>query len=113
MVKDYGDDPRVLLCDYARPHYPPRIPHLRAHANRLGLRVRACRYDRTRKGWHLVIWTDDPLSKMERIALQAIFGSDRQREGLNFLRARSLNAFPSAFWERRWNLLFSRKLTAA
>lgn len=85
---------------------------MRAICNRLGLRLSWFRQDRTRRGFHLVARFVERFSMIERVALQMLFGSDLNREGLNFMRARSLAAFPSRFWNKRANLLFERKLAA-
>lgn len=110
VVKEWADDPRVLLCDYDRPGDCPRVPQLRAVCNRVRIHALWFRQDRTRHGWHLVVRCRERFTDMERVNLQLLLGSDPNREGLNFFRARSLAAFPSAFWSRRWNLLFERKI---
>lgn len=110
MVKTFSDDDRVIMCDYDRPEDFPPVPVMRAIVNRQGYTVRWFRQDRTRRGFHLLVGFRETLTKYERIILQLLFGSDMNREGLNFKRARSLNRFPSSEWELRWNLLFERKL---
>jgi hypothetical protein len=42
--------------------------------------------DRTRRGWHIIIGTKHDLKPLEKIALQAILGSDQRREALNYFR---------------------------
>lgn len=110
VVKQLATDDQVIMCDYDRRRDFPRVPVMRAIVNRLGLRLLWFRQDRTRRGYHLVARFADRFSKMERVALQLLFGSDINREGLNFMRARSLRSYPSRFWEHRWNLLFERKI---
>lgn len=109
-MKEFADDARVIMCDYDRPKDFPPVPVMRAIVNRQGLTLLGFRQDRTRRGFHLVAWFRESFTKMERVCLQLLFGSDPNREGLNFKRARSLNRYPSRAWERRWNLLFERKL---
>lgn len=110
VVKQLATDDRLIMCDYDRRRDFPRVQVMRALCNRLGLRMLWFRQDRTRRGFHLLARFADALSPMEAIAIQLLFGSDPNREGLNFMRARSLAVFPSSFWQSRWNLLFERKI---
>lgn len=71
---------------------------------RLG-RVKWTRYDRTRRGWHVIIALAARLTPAETIAIQAIIGSDTWREAMNLARIRTRRRSVS------WNLLFERKLT--
>jgi hypothetical protein len=78
-----------------------------------GLGVRWIRYDRTRKGWHIVYRLRGvSLERPETIALQLLLGSDRRREGLNLMRHFGLKnrGYTSQFWKARWNILYSEKL---
>ena len=66
---------------------------------------------RTRKGWHRVVHLDCRLKPAEIVAAQALLGSDRRRESLNFMRILSLRRFGATNFARsRWNLMFTRKL---
>jgi hypothetical protein len=77
----------------------------------IGLRVNFIRYDRTRRGWHIVIRLERRKRKnggftpLEKVALQAVFGSDARREALNLMRVINGNGK-----DKRWNILYSRKL---
>ena len=72
-------------------------------------RVHWIRYDRTKRGWHVVICLAGKLSPVEVVALQAVMGSDRNREAFNLARARLIEsgAAPRSW---RYNVLFERKL---
>jgi hypothetical protein len=106
-----ANDPRALLCDFdfARgPSLRPMWVTLRTCA----LRPRFIEYARTRRGWHVVIGLREPLQPAEQVALQAVLGSDRRREGLNIFRVLSMRRKgASDFWQARWNLLFKGKLS--
>jgi len=88
----------------------PPSPPLQSLAHTLGVKVLWQRWDRTRRGWHLIIKIAQRLTIAEIIAAQAILGSDRDRERLNLARAISVRLRPSRFWKARANLLYRRKL---
>lgn len=102
---------RPLPLAVARGLCPIRV--IRAVCSRIGLHPVSVRYDRTARGFHVVIqlpWRER-LQRAETCALQACLGSDDRREALNLARARSIRQFgapPHAL--DRWNLLFERKL---
>jgi hypothetical protein len=51
--------------------------------------------------WHVVVWLNrDVESTFERIALQALLGSDRVREVLSWQRATRGDPVPTLFFER-------------
>lgn len=102
---------RRLPVNVARGIAP--IPVIRAVCSIIGLDPQWVRYDRTAKGFHVVIalpWRQR-LQRAECVALQACLGSDSRRELLNLMRARSIrmHGAPPHF-RNRWNLLFERKL---
>lgn len=70
-------------------------------------------YAKTKRGWHIHIETRERLNPPEIIAIQAILGSDRNRECLNMYRWLCMrdryNGLPR-YWKKRWNLSFERKL---
>lgn len=101
-------EPDKIMCDFDS-KVPP-TPPLHSLAHTLGLCVLWHRWDRTRRGWHLVIKIMQKLTPAETIACQAILGSDRARERLNLARAISIRLHPSKFWEKRINILYSRKI---
>jgi|SRR4030042_90152 len=66
------------------------------------------RYDRTRHGWHVVIYWRNPMSPWMILALQAILGSDWRRESMNFARLSSNRK--DRFSMKRWNILYAEKI---
>lgn len=73
----------------------------------LRLTLVAVRYDRTRRGWHVVIGVVEYIDPTVTVAIQAILGSDPHRETYNLVRAQLVPNLP-AFWRARWNVLYSR-----
>lgn len=49
----------------------------------------AVRFDRTRRGWHVVVGVRARVELAQGIAAQAIWGSDTKREMLNLMRVNS------------------------
>ncbi len=70
-----------------------------------GLKAKWTRYDRTKRGWHVLIRINRWLEPKETVALQAILGSDPAREVYNLIRAMT-----GKMEGGRWNFLFERKL---
>lgn len=110
VVKETAD-PRKILLDLDG----NRAPNLRpvwAVCRLIGLRPLGYRLDRTRKGWHLVIWLSFALTPAETVAVQACMGSDPRREALNAMRVIAIrrNKIRNRFWLNRWNLLYAEKL---
>ena len=110
-------DPRELLCDFDFPHdryrqrRGPRLGPLWVTLRTCQLRPQHVEYRRTRKGWHVVIRVRHALEPAEQVAVQAVLGSDRRREGLNLMRVLCMRRMGAdRFWRIRWNLLFARKL---
>lgn len=104
IVKRYAD-PAITMCDYDHGR-PPTMPDIWRVAARLDIKPVWVEYDRTRRGWHLTIKWNRKFKPAETIALQSILGSDPGRETFNLLRVLSGKAERN----RRWNLLFERKL---
>jgi hypothetical protein len=98
--------PGLVLCDFDGPAVP--VYRVAALARLLALRVEWARYDRTARGWHVVIKVRQRLTLIETVAVQAILGSDPYREAFNFARARTR---PAPYWAARANLLFERKVS--
>lgn len=71
------------------------------------LRVEHVRYDRTRRGWHVIVRLRETLDPVAIVAAQAILGSDPKREIFNLLRVDRLGR-TATFWRTRWNTLYSR-----
>lgn len=102
--------PNKLMLDFDR-RRTPKMGGLFVLLRMCGLRVKHICDTRSRRGWHRVITLTETLGKFEIIAIQALAGSDRRREGLNLMRAlRSRECGMSRFQESRWNILYSRKL---
>lgn len=80
-----------------------------ATLRRLGLHVRGMRWDRTRRGWHVLVWVRERLDLAAVVAVQVLGGSDREREIFNLYRAVRIHRAP-ALWRRRANVLYERKL---
>lgn len=103
VVSDYAD-PYTTLCDYDSPE-PVGYDRICWLAARLGLVVEWARWDRTERGWHLIIRWRNRMSNWQIVAMQCLLGSDLGREVFNAGRlVRGVGA------SRRWNLLFERKL---
>lgn len=102
LVKVRGDR-KTILCDYDSER-PPQLARIWRVLIRVGLPPAFVRYDRTRRGWHVVIRVRRALTSGELVALQFACGSDPKRERYNLYRIIA-GARP-----RDWNLLFSEKL---
>lgn len=103
VVKQYAD-PRVTMCDFDT-RKAPDLKRFWRVAHTINARPELIRYDRTRRGWHVLIRWDRKFSPAEIVALQAMFGSDPAREMFNLARVLSGGARSN-----RWNLLFEEKL---
>lgn len=104
-VVRYYARPELVLMDFDNQE-PVTIPEIREVMVRLGLKILAIEYQKTRRGWHVVLLLEQKLKPAETVALQAILGSDRQREAFNLARVLGGKADESF----RWNLLFDYKL---
>ncbi len=78
------------------------LPWLSCIAHEHGFPIRELHYrqSRTAGHWHVTIRFSKALPLMERIALQAICGSDRARELCNWERVKCKSAHPILFIER-------------
>lgn len=72
-----------------------------------GWPLEAVRYDRTARGWHVVVGINRRLTPAVIVAAQAILGSDLKREAFNLMRVQQLRHMP-AFWRSRFNVLYAR-----
>lgn len=107
-------DSRKAYIDFDRPN----LRRLKTQiyftiARAIGIRLRAIEYRRRRggRGWHVVLHLAEPMEPAELIALQAICGSDTRREYLNLHRVLAIRKHGApAFWQKRWNILFSGKV---
>ncbi len=72
---------------------------------RWGWPLRAIRFDRTRRGWHVIVAVHKTVPPPLIVAAQAIWGSDPRREMFNVMRVQNLRAVPK-FWQDRFNVLY-------
>jgi len=87
------------------------IPAINSIARIIGLSIETTCYVKTRRGWHLIIVCAEKFSELERISLQSILGDDEMRGALNFMRYwHSKGQKVPAFWKKRSNILYRRKL---
>ena len=98
---------RLILCDYDGP-LPSKLVSWITQCCRLWQwPLRGIRYDRTRRGWHVLVKVGvrPPLAHV--IAAQAIFGSDVKREMLGLMREEAMRRgdVPRSM-ERFANVLF-------
>lgn len=104
VVKMYADR-RFLYLDVDRPS-PVTIRSVFRVLRSVGLRASYCRYDRTERGWHVIVRLNKPIEPLATVAIQVIMGSDPKRERFNLVRAMSGKANRN----RRWNMLFEYKI---
>lgn len=104
IVKRYAR-PDQTLCDIDEKQ-PPAINWIMRIARMLKIRPRFIEYDRTKHGWHVIIEWSRRFKPIEICALQCVLGSDLDRETYNLARI-----FSGKARNRRWNLLFERKLS--
>ena len=111
LVKQTGSDSLVLL-DYDS-RAVPRLQRIWAVSRIVGVRPLRIRSDRTRRGWHVLVWLDKRLTSGELACFQALCQSDWKREALNLMRIIAIRRarIRDGFWAARWNILFSEKLT--
>lgn len=71
--------------------------------------VDGMRFDRTRRGWHVVVRVRKRLDFTAVVGAQAIMGSDARREMHNLMRAEAIRRGEvSAWWAKRANVLYQR-----
>lgn len=77
----------------------------------LGYRFSMKRH-RTRRGWHVEIFSTLSLDPSQMVALQAILNSDYRREAFNLFRVYQMPLAPQ-FWHQlpNWNVLHTEKIT--
>lgn len=98
------------MCIDVDSHAVPRLRKVWTVLRMCDLRPRSIECHRTRRGWHLLIVLTRTLLPSERVALQAVLGSDPWREALNLMRVLSIRkAGAPDFWINRWNLLYRSK----
>ena len=93
---------------------PLPVPELLRRAIRANVTIEnVCQWrSPSGRGWHLLIdVTPAPVTAMETVALQLLFGSDVYREAYNVNRARVVDSGEAPpFWcvGNRWNVLYGR-----
>lgn len=61
---------------------------------------------------HIEIMLDRRVAPIEALALQVVLGSDIRRESFNLQRVeRIIFGKIPAYWRKRWNVLYQRKLS--
>ena len=96
------------LCDYDGAMPRNIAQRVFALAGMIGAKPLWIRQDRTRRGWHLIVKWDQEFTPAELTAIQAILGSDPNREALNLSRVRA--GIETAGQQRCWNILYRRKV---
>jgi hypothetical protein len=104
LVKAYAR-PDTTYCDYDTGK-APALSVVFNLAQWLGLRPLFIRDDKTARGWHRIVRWNRKFPPGVIVALQMAMGSDSKRELFNLLRVIS----GEADHNKRWNLLFERKL---
>jgi hypothetical protein len=99
---------KLTLLDFDFPR-APRVRPFFAVAHILSEHIEWIRYDRTRRGWHVIIKWKRKFEPLATVALQAVLGSDGRREALNLKRVLSVPEGPGNA-KKKWNLLYDYKL---
>lgn len=95
----------LLYCDYDGKIPANLLPWITQCCKLWRWPIEAIRYDRTRRGWHIVVGVKRKVPLPLVVAAQAIFGSDPRREMFNVMRAQEVKAMPK-FWRERANVLY-------
>ena len=109
-------DPKKLLIDVDRVRRGggSKLGPIFSAFHICGLRAKWIRFDRTKKGWHIVVFLDMALTPAETIALEVVCGSDRRRANLDLMRVLAMRKHgASKFWQARSHILYSGKLETA
>ncbi len=100
----------TICCDYDCPTAPAQLIDRIMQCCRLwGWDVWMVRYDRTRHGWHVLVFLTHDVPPPLVVAAQAIWGSDWRREMFNLRRVQHLRRVP-AYWRCRWNVLYEEHI---
>lgn len=95
-----------FLCDFDSDVPREFATRLGVVARIVGLTVEWVRYDRTRRGWHVIVNVREQMRNPVMVVLvQALLGSDWKREAFNARRVRHGKRVP-AFWRDRLNVLY-------
>ena len=96
----------LLYLDIDRPRLPAKTMAWIVQCCRIwDWQLEAVRFDKTRRGWHVIIAVAVDLEPALVVLGQAIMGSDLKREAFNTMRLMQLYAQP-AFWRDRFNVLY-------
>lgn len=86
----------------------PTITFINSICRIIGVTPKNYCYQRTRRGWHIIIELMEKLEHAELIAFQCILGDDPMRGALNLMRERNIKG-ANEFWKSRSNILYSGK----
>ena len=108
---------RLLYIDIDEQHSSDRVTQLQNEIYRVSSMIQVHLELKvvhpTARGFHAIVeaaWPDfKSIEPLETVCLQLLLGSDPKRETFNLLRAHNLGDAP-AFWQDRWNVLYSEKL---
>lgn len=98
----------VLKLDIDKGMHRPTLYELQRMLGRAGYSISWMmeKCSKSRTGFHIVLAVvPRPRTAMEVVALQAILGSDPNREACNALRARQWSKL-TKYWRDRWNILY-------
>lgn len=97
----------LLYLDFDGPLPKGLLNWITTCAKLWGWPLEAVRYDKTRRGWHVVVGIKKRLHPAFIVAAQAILGSDPKREAFTLMRVQELG-WMTPFWRRRWNVLYAK-----
>jgi hypothetical protein len=109
-VKEFANPKKVMLdvdSRYIRFGGVGSVLHVWSFLGIMRVRSEWIRFDRTRRGWHVVVKLAHALAPAETVAVQAILGSDPKRESINLMRV--MSEYPRE-GKKRWNLLYNFKI---
>lgn len=95
----------LLYLDFDGPIPAKLIPRITQVCRLCQWPIEAIRYDKTRRGWHVVVGVRRTIDPARIVAAQAILGSDPNREAFNLMRVGQLKSQPK-FWRERFNVLY-------
>lgn len=89
----------------------PRIRPMLAVCRILALRIKCIRLDKTRRGWHVVIYHNGNYTPTETLAFELCCDSDQRRATLDLRRIVAIREKKiSGHFRNRFSILFSKKL---
>jgi hypothetical protein len=97
----------LLYLDFDHARSPRRIEFITECCRRWEWPLQAIRFDRTERGWHVIVKVHRTVPPALIVAAQAIWGSDKRREHFNLMRVQNLHRVPK-FWRSRFNVLYSQ-----